>query len=80
MLARTWEAHMGALARDAHRRRVLEYQEKAAAERRVAPAEPTEPQFKIPLIGEVKRTDNAPQAKRRRSQGKKYVQPELGEP
>jgi hypothetical protein len=71
---------MGALARDAHLRRVLEYQEKAAAERRVAPPEPAEAQLMIPLIGAVKRTDNAPQPKRRRSQGKKYVQPELGEP
>jgi hypothetical protein len=45
---------MGALARDAHRRRVLEYQAKAAAERgeSVATLGPSDPQLKIPLIGE----------------------------
>jgi hypothetical protein len=72
---------MGALARDAHRRRVLEYQERAAAaERSVPPAGPSEPQLKIPLIGEAKRIGAAPQPKRRRPRAKKFVQPELGEP
>jgi hypothetical protein len=71
---------MGAFARDAHRRRVLEYQAKAATEQSAATPGPSEPQLKIPLIGEVKRSDGAPPPKRRRRRAQKHVQPELGEP
>lgn len=71
---------MGALARDAHRRRVLEYQAKASTEQTVPIPGPSDPQLKIPLIGEVKRSDGSTQPKRRRPRGQKHIQPELGEP
>jgi hypothetical protein len=71
---------MAALSRDAHRRRVLEYQAKVEMERSAPTAGPSDPQLKIPLIGEVKRSDGTPQPKRRRPRGQKHVQPELGEP
>jgi hypothetical protein len=71
---------MAARSRDTHRRRVLEHQTKAATERSVAAPGPSDPQLKIPLIGEVKRTNDAPQPNRRRPRGQKHFQPELGEP
>nr|WP_294518759.1 hypothetical protein [uncultured Rhodopila sp.] len=59
-----------------HRRRILEHQEKVEAERRAPPA--SEPQLRIPLIGEVRRPEPAA-AKPKRPRGKKPVQPDLGE-
>jgi hypothetical protein len=77
------EILMAALSRDAHRRRVLEHQSKVAADRgKPVPTPPilssSDPQLKIRLIGEVKRTDEtvAPQRGRRRS--RKRAQPDLG--
>jgi hypothetical protein len=61
-----------------HRRRMLEHQERVAAEQRAAAARPTDPQLKIPLIGEVRRPEPAP-PKRRRPRASKPVQPGLGE-
>jgi len=61
-----------------HRRRILEHQEKIAAERRASGAEPIEPQLKIPLIGEVRRPQpDTPKPRRPRT--KKPVQPRLGD-
>jgi hypothetical protein len=60
-----------------HRRRVLDHQEKVAAERRKLAAEISDPQLRMPLLGEVRRTESPP-PKRRRPRTKKPVQPELG--
>jgi hypothetical protein len=59
---------MGASERDTteHRRRVLEHQAKLAAERRTSEAAPSDPQLRIPLVGEVRRSDGAQAPKRRR--------------
>lgn len=62
-----------------HRRRILEHQEKIAAERRAQAAQSTEPQLTMRLIGEVRRPEPSP-PKRRRPRTNKPVQPELGEP
>jgi hypothetical protein len=61
-----------------HRRRMLEHQERVAAEQRAAAARPMDPQLKIPLIGEVRRPEPSP-PKRRRPRASKPVQPGLGE-
>jgi len=61
-----------------HRRRVLEHQERVAAEQREAGARPTDPQLRIPLIGEARRPEPPP-PKRRRPRTDKSVQPGLGE-
>ena len=61
-----------------HRRRILDHQEKVEAEQRTAAAQPSEPQLRIPLIGEVRRPEPAT-PKRKRSRAKKPVQPDLGE-
>jgi hypothetical protein len=61
---------MAALSRDAHRRRVLEHQAKVAADRGKPVPTPipssSDPQLKIRLIGEVKRTDETVEPKRGR--------------
>jgi hypothetical protein len=61
-----------------HRRRMLEHQERVAAEQRAAAASPMDPQLKIPLIGEVRRPEPSP-PKRRRPKASKPVQPGLVE-
>jgi hypothetical protein len=67
---------MAALLRDAHRRRVLEHQARMEADRNI-PA-PPDPQLKIRLIGEVKRTDESLQPKRARRRSRKPDQPDFG--
>jgi hypothetical protein len=57
---------------------MLEHQERIDAERRSLAAQPSEPQLKIPLIGEVRRPE-APPPKRKRPRSIKAVQPKLGE-
>ena len=71
---------MAALSRDAHRRRVLEHQAKIEADRRTPGPTPgpSDPQLKIRLIGEVKRTDETVQPKRARQRSRKRAQPDLG--
>jgi hypothetical protein len=60
-----------------HRRRILAHQEKLAADQRTSEA--SDPQLRIPLIGEVRRPE--PQApKPRRAKTQKPPQPRLGEP
>jgi hypothetical protein len=63
-----------------HRRRILDHQEKVEAQRRAPPTAPqsSEPQLRIPLIGEVRRPEPAA-SKPKRPRGKKPVQPDLGE-
>jgi hypothetical protein len=61
-----------------HRRRMLEHQERVAAEQRAAMARAADPQLKMPLIGEVRRPEPAPPT-RRRPRPSKPVQPGLGE-
>jgi hypothetical protein len=67
---------MAALSRDAHRRRVLEHQAKIEAD--PSTPGPSDPQLKIRLIGEVKRTDETVQPKRARQRSRKRAQPDLG--
>jgi hypothetical protein len=60
---------MASASRDdkgAHQRRVLEHQTRLAAERRAPDATPADPQLSIPLVGEVKRADDAPKTKRKK--------------
>ncbi len=61
----------------AHLLRVLQHQEKLAA----SPAPPErpskEPQLKIPLIGEVRRTTEADASKAKPRRSRKPVQPKL---
>jgi len=74
------EIFVAALSRDAHRRRVLEYQAKAEAEKS-APApvpSPSDHQLRIPLIGEVRRSDQGGEPKRARQRSRKSAQPDLG--
>jgi hypothetical protein len=59
-----------------HRKRILDHQERIAAKPR--DALPSDPQMKIPLIGEVRRPDPAP-SKRARRRVKKPNQPQLGD-
>lgn len=49
-----------------HRRRVLAYQAKLAAERKPSEAAPPDLQLRIPLVGEVKRSDMSERPKRQR--------------
>jgi len=58
-----------------HRKRILQHQEKVAAEQQSA-ARPTDAQLKIPLIGEVQQQPAAT-AKRKRRGVKKPVQLKL---
>jgi hypothetical protein len=70
---------MAASPQNVHRRRVLEYQTRLEAERRAAVAAASDPQLRIPLIGEVKRSDGTPQSKRGRQRSTKRIQPDLGD-
>jgi hypothetical protein len=76
------EEIMAALSRDAHRRRVLEHQAKVEADRGKPVTTPipssSDPQLKIRLIGEVKRTDETVESKRGRRRSRKRAQPDLG--
>jgi hypothetical protein len=69
---------MAAPSRDAHRRRVLEHQAKVAVERGKPVPSSSDPQLKIRLIGEVKRTDETVEPKRGRRRSPKRAQPDLG--
>ena len=72
---------MAALSRDAHRRRVLEHQGKVEAAGSAAvptPVSSSDPQLKIRLIGEVRRSDDTLQPKRGRQRSRKLAQPDLG--
>jgi hypothetical protein len=62
-----------------HRQRILDHQEKIEAEQRAPLAPSSDRQLKIPLIGEVRRTEPSP-PKRPRRRTKTHVQPPLGEP
>jgi hypothetical protein len=61
-----------------HRRRILEFQEKLAAEQRVPASLPGDRQLRMPLIGEVPGA-KPPPPKHRRPRTKKPFQPKLGE-
>jgi len=71
---------MAPISRNAkdHQRRVLEHQTRMAADRRAPDAGPVDPQMRIPLVGEVKRNDAAPQPKRKKRLDLP-VQPKLGD-
>jgi hypothetical protein len=71
---------MAALSRDAHRRRVLEHQAKVEADKSAPTPVPasSDPQLKIRLIGEVRRSDETVEPKRARQRSRKRVQPDLG--
>ena len=70
---------MAALSRDAHRRRVLEHQAKVEADRKRPPVpSSSDPQLKIRLIGEVRRSDETVEPKRARQRSRKRAQPDLG--
>jgi hypothetical protein len=58
-----------------HRKRILDHQERVAAEQR-GPLQPSDPQMKIPLIGEVRLPEPA-RPKRARRRMKKPNQPQL---
>jgi hypothetical protein len=62
-----------------HRRRILEHQQRVAAEQQTPDATSSEPQLKMPLIGEVRRPEAPIPPKRRRPKRKKPIQPQLGE-
>jgi hypothetical protein len=61
-----------------HRRRMLDHQERVHARREAANLQPSDPQLKIPLIGEVRRSEPAP-PKRKRQRASKPAQPQLGD-
>jgi len=61
-----------------HRRRMLEHQEQVEAAQHSQAEQPSDPQLKIRLIGEVRRPEPAP-PKRRRSRKSKSIQPKLTE-
>ena len=69
---------MAALSRDAHRRRVLEHQAKVAADRSTSIPPSSDPQLKIRLIAEVKRSDETVEPKLGRRRSPKRAQPDLG--
>jgi hypothetical protein len=64
------------VARD-HRHRILEHQQRLEAELRPSGGRPTDPQLKIPLIGEAMKPE-PPAPKRKRQRAKKPVQLRLG--
>ena len=72
------EILMAALSRDAHRRRVLEHQAKVAADQSAPVTSSSDPQLKIRLIGEVRRSDETVEPKRARQRSRKRAQPDLG--
>jgi hypothetical protein len=61
-----------------HRRRILDHLEKIEAEKPTSKP-PSDPQLKIPLIGEVRRPPEPPPPKRRARRTAKPRQPRLGE-
>jgi hypothetical protein len=63
-----------------HRRRILEHLEKMEAEKPAPEPAPSDPQLKIPLIGEVRRPPEVSPPKRRARRTAKPSQPRLGEP
>ena len=70
---------MAAPSQEAHRRRVLEDQTLLEEQRRAPIPGQSDPQLKIPLVGEVKRNnDGTPQSKRRQKRTRRSAQPELG--
>jgi hypothetical protein len=73
---------MAAPSQDAHRRRVFEHQAKLEADRSTpvpaSAAAPSDPQLKIRLIAEVKRSDETAEPKRARQRSRKRDQPDLG--
>ena len=69
---------MTALSRDAHRRRILEHQAKVAADQSARVTSSSDPQLKIRLIGEVRRSDETVEPKRARQRSRKRAQPDLG--
>jgi hypothetical protein len=69
---------MAALSRESHRRRVLEHQAKVEAERSTPHTSSSDPQLKIPLIGEVRRSDEMIEPTRARQRSRKRAQPDLG--
>jgi hypothetical protein len=69
---------MAALSRDAHRRRVLEHQAKVEADRNAPVTSSSDPQLKIRLVGEVRRSDETVEPKRARQRPRKRAQPDLG--
>ena len=79
MLARR-EILMAAPSRDAHRRRVLEHQAKVDADKSASTPVPasSDPQLKIRLIGEVKRSGETVEPKRAGQRYRKPAQPDLG--
>ena len=62
------EILVAALPRDAHRRRVLEHQAMVEADRSTPVSSSSDPQLKIRLIGEVRRSDETVDPKRAREQ------------
>ena len=73
---------MAAPSQEAHRRRVLEYQTRLEEQRRAPIPGQSDPQLKIPLVGEVKRNnDGTPQCVVLTADGqrtRRSAQPELG--
>jgi hypothetical protein len=69
---------MAALSRDAHRRRVLEHQAKVEADRSTPVPASSDPQLKIPLIGEVRRNEEVAEPKRSPKRSRKQAQSDLG--
>jgi hypothetical protein len=69
---------MAAISRDAHRRRVLEHQARVAADQSAPVTASSDPQLKIRLIGEVRRSDETVEPKRARQRSRKRAQPDLG--
>jgi hypothetical protein len=69
---------MTALSRESHRRRVLEHQAKVAADQSASVTSSSDPQLKIRLIGEVRRSDETVEPKRGRQRPRKRAQPDLG--
>jgi hypothetical protein len=70
-------AAISRVSRD-HLQRILDHQEKREAEQDVPSSLSSDPQLKIPLIGEVRRIEPTP-PKRRRRRTKTHIQPTLGE-
>ena len=70
---------MLSIEKEAHRRRMLEHlTHMAASGQRSAAATPTDPQFSIRLVGEVRRSDAAQlPTRRRRRRGGDACQPDL---
>jgi hypothetical protein len=58
---------------------VLEHQAKLAAERKTPEVAPSDPQLRIPLVGEVKRSDTGERPKRRRKDKMQPAQLKLGD-